>query len=92
MTHSSASPVLRPGSPSEPTTASSATPKPVLLDESPGEWLAYGPSGSVRDDAERKRQIRLVLDQGMAEVRAGVGADLDTVRRQTDKLLASHRK
>lgn len=92
MAHSSASPVLRPGLSSEPTTASSVTPKPVLLDESPGEWLAYGPAAPVLDDAERRRQIRAVLDQGMAEVRAGVGVDLDTVRQRTDTLLASRRR
>jgi hypothetical protein len=44
------------------------------------------------DETERKRQIRAILDRGMAEVRAGVGYNLDAVRRETDKVIASRRK
>lgn len=71
---------------------SSATPTPVPLDEPHGEWLAYSPPVPVLDETERKRQIRALLDRGMREVRTGVGYDLDAVRRETDKLIASRRK
>ena len=92
MPRSSVSPVVRPTKPADSATSSSTTPTPAPLDEPRGEWLAYGPPALVLDEAERKRQIRAILDRGMAEVRAGVGYDLDAVRRETDKLIASRRK
>lgn len=89
--HSSISPVMR-AAPADGSAPSASTPKPATRDDAPGEWLAYGPPAPTLDEADRKQQIRTLLDRGMAEVRAGVGISLDAARQRTDAQIASRRK
>lgn len=55
------------------------------------DWTAYLPAAPVLDEAERKRQLRQLLDRGLEEARAGVGVDLAHLRRVTDQRLAARR-
>lgn len=68
------------------------TPRAAMSGDEAGEWVAYGPPAPTSDAAESRQQIRALLNQGMAEVRVGVGIGLETVQQRTDARIASRRK
>lgn len=71
---------------------SGTTPSPAApgLHTEPGDdWTAYLRAAPVLDEAERKRQLRHLLDRGLEEARAGGGFDLAHLRRITDQRLAA---
>lgn len=95
MPRSALSPVPLHALPADGAAPSGTTPAPAASsarDEQGDDWTAYVPVAPALDEAERKRQIRQLLDRGLEEARAGVGFDLAHLRQVTDQRLAARRK